>query len=285
MSHKTIIVTGANSGKGLATVEKLAALGHTVVMATYSQEKGQYARDKILKKIPKADVPIMIVNLDDPLSIKEFVKQFESKFSKLDVLINNAGIYRDEHIVNTIGIDKVFMVNVVAPIMLSLLFRNILKKTDFSRIINLGSIGEKYGVVDIDNLNGEKQYEGNMIYNQSKRALVSLTYKLADEFKDDGITVNALHPGTLKSDRIDEPFEISWFDRFVEKLMKPITMQTDVGVDTTIYLAVSPDVENITGRYFSSMSLSDSSKDSHDPELQQKLWAYVMEIIKPYITS
>ncbi|MCA9381312.1 SDR family NAD(P)-dependent oxidoreductase [Candidatus Dojkabacteria bacterium] len=283
MNHKTIIVTGANSGKGMATVERLAALGHTVVMATYSQEKGVTAQRQILKKVPKADIPIMTVNLDNPVSINEFVKQFEVKFQNLEVLINNAGIFREEKIVNTIGIDKVFMVNVIAPIMLSLKFKNLLMKSKPARIINLGSIGEKYGTVDIDNLNGEKEYEGNIIYNQSKRALVSLSYKLAKEFADTGISVNTLHPGTLKSDRIDEPLEISWFDRLVEKLMKPITMQTDSGVDTTVYLAVSPDVEDITGRYFSGMSLSDSSKSSHDENLQNELWDYVMKIIKPYL--
>ncbi|MCA9386966.1 SDR family NAD(P)-dependent oxidoreductase, partial [Candidatus Dojkabacteria bacterium] len=260
-----------------------AALGHTVVMATYSQEKGAEARSLIMKKVPKADIPIMTVNLDDPLSIKDFVREFENKFQNLDVLINNAGIFRDERIENTIGIDKVFMVNVIAPIMLSLLFKNLLEKSKPSRIINLGSIGEKYGTVDIGNLNGEKSYEGNIIYNQSKRALVSLSYRLAKEFYETGITVNALHPGTLKSDRIDEPLEISWFDRFIERLMKPITMQTDVGVDTTVYLAVSPDVEKVTGRYFCGMSLSDSSRDSHDEHLQNELWKYVMKIIKPYI--
>ncbi len=283
METKTIIVTGANSGKGKVTTEKLAEQGHEVIMACYSIDKAQEAKKDILHKFPKAKLPILIVNLDDPESILRFSDQVYNEFEGVDVLINNAGIYRENRVLNTIEIDKVFMVNVIGPVMLSLLLFNALKEKAPSRIINLGSIGEKYARIDLDNLNSEKYYSGNQIYNQSKRALVMLTYKLAEIFKPYSISVNSMHPGTLKTDRITEEYQPGFIDKVLEILFKPITKKSDLGVDTSIFLATAADVEHVTGRYFSNMHISESSRESYDKRIQEDLWEYVLNVIQKYL--
>ncbi len=175
------------------------------------------------------------------------------------------------------------MVNAIGPVMISLLLLESLKQKAPSRIVNLGSIGEKYGVIDLENLNSEKMYSGNMIYNQSKRALVMLSYKLSEVYKPINISVNILHPGTLKTDRIKEKYKPGFWEKFLELLMMPITKKTDLGVDTTVLLATAGDVEHVTGRYFSNMHISESSNESYNKDLQEALWNYVIRAIDQYL--
>jgi NAD(P)-dependent dehydrogenase (short-subunit alcohol dehydrogenase family) len=283
METKRIIVTGANSGKGKETTLKLVKLGHEVIMACYSLEKAEEAKREIIQKVPKAKLDIRIVNLDDPESILHFSDQIYNEYDGVDVLVNNAGIYRKQRVLNTIGIDKVFMVNVIGPVMLSLLLYEALKAKAPSRIINLGSIGEKYAYVDFSNLNSQNSYSSNVIYNQSKRALIMLSYKLSELFKPHNISVNSLHPGTLKSDRIEEEFEPTFWEKILESVFKPLTKKSGLGVDTSIYLATATDVEHVTGRYFSNMHISESSRESYDKTTQEQLWDYVISIIGDYL--
>ena len=187
-----------------------------------------------------------------------------------------------KRVLNKIGIDKVFMVNSVAPIMMSLLLFNILKNQAPARVINLGSIGEKYASIDFNNLNSEKIYTGNTVYNQSKRSIVMLTYKLSELFSPFGITVNCLSPETFKSDRINEEYRSSFLDNFLEAIFRPITKKS-AEMDTTVFLAVDQSVKNITGKYFCDMHLSESSKESHDKIIQERLWEYITSIVYNYL--
>ncbi len=274
MNGKVCVIAGANSGIGKATAKGLAKLGATVVLVCLSKEKGNKALREIKSETGNDKIDLLIADLSSQKSIRDLVSSFKTNYDKLDVLINNAGVYRNKRTVTEDGIETTFAVNHLAYFLLSNLLLDELKASPSSRIINVASGLERRGKINFDDLQREKGYYlGYRAYNQSKLANVLFAYELARRLSGTGITVNCLHPGFVKTNLLRER-------RLVTLLLKPLQITPEKGAETSIYLACLAEVEGITEKYFVNKKIIKSSKESYDESISKRLWAVSAELTK-----
>ncbi|MFQ5793638.1 MAG: SDR family oxidoreductase [Candidatus Bipolaricaulia bacterium] len=243
MQGKTRIVTGANSGIGKATALGLAKLGVTVVMVCRNPRKGEAAMAEIKAQSGNESVDLMIADLSSQQSIRQLVADFTDRYQRLHVLINNAGLHLSRRFVTADGIETTFAVNHLASFLLTNLLLDVLKASAPARIVNVTSSAHSR-TMDFDNLQGEKQYNGMQTYTQSKLANILFTYELARRLEGTGVTVNCLHPGTVRSGLQRNLPRIF-------RLLRLFFATPEKGAETSIYLASSPEVEGVSGKYFS----------------------------------
>jgi len=198
-------------------------------------------------------------------SIRNCCKEFKSKYDKLHVLINNAGVWDFKRRESKDGIENIFATNYLAPFLITNLLIDILKKGSSSRIINVTS-GMHYGTINFDDIEFKQKFSGAKAYRQSKLGLILFTRLLAKKLEGTGVTVNCVHPGMNKTDLGRDA------GGFSQMIFKLIGKNPEIGAVTSIYLASSPDVENITGEYFAKEKIKRSSKESYDMNLANKLW-------------
>jgi len=203
MKDKVVMITGANSGIGKAASLALAKMGANVVMVTRNKEKGEAARAEIIKKSQNNSVDLLMADLSSLESVRKLAAEFEKKYSKLHVLVNNAGLFNQRRKVTTDGYENTFATNYLAPFLLTNLQLPTLEASAPSRIINVSSVGHYNGHVNFDDLNLEKDYGGWKAYGQSKLALVLFTHELAKKLQGTGVTVNACPPGHCCDQHLD----------------------------------------------------------------------------------
>ncbi len=241
---KTIIVTGSNSGIGKEAALNLATTGHCVLMLCRDSEKSKQAQREIVTLAGNENVILIPVDLSDPLSIRSAVEQIKSEYPKIDVLVNNAGLYKVKRAETNNGVEMTFAVNFLAPFMLSQMLLENLEASGNGRIINVVSELFKNGSIDFDNLMLKTGYKVGDAYANSKLAAVLYTVELAKRTRENGITVNALHPGVLATNAFRD------YPNFVVKLMNLFLEKPQKGGERIAYLATSDEVKEVSGKYF-----------------------------------
>jgi len=269
MKDKVVMITGANSGIGKAATLALAKMGATIVMVARSAEKGEAARSEIMKESQNNSVDLLLADLSSLESVRQLVTEFRKKYSKLHVLINNAGLFNQRRHVTTDGYENTFATNYLAPFLLTSLQLDLLKASAPSRIINVSSVGHYNGHINFDDLNLEKEYGGWKAYGQSKLALVLFTHELARKLKGTGVTVNAVHPGTVATNIWTRPLGPAGF---IMALPKLFMTSPEKGAETIVYLAFSTEAKNLNGEYLEKLKVKKSSNESYDEEIAQRLW-------------
>lgn len=278
MSGKVCMITGANSGIGKATALGLARMGATVVMVCRDQNRGKAAMDEIKAQSDNKSVNLMIADLASQNSIRQLVKDFKVSYQQLHVLINNAGVAKANRTLTVDSIETTFAVNHLAPFLLTNLLLDMLKAGTPTRIVNVSSMVHKWGAIDFDDLQGEKRYNMDKAYNQSKLADVLFTYELARKLQGTGVTVNSLEPGMVAT---DFGREYTGFKRLMTtKIWRPLMKSPEKGAETSIYLASSPEVEGITGKHFINKKATKSSKESFNESTSKRLWKVSEELTK-----
>lgn len=268
------MITGANSGIGKATAIGLAKMGATIVMVGRDKNRCEEAQKEIIEKTGNKNIDILICDLSSQQEIHNLVDKFNQKYQNLHILINNAGIVLKKRTSNIDGLEVNFAVNYLAPFLLTNLLLNVLKKSAPSRVINVSSGVHKRASLDFDDLQSEKKYSSFGTYGKSKLALLLFTYELSRRLKDSGITVNALHPGVVKTNLgRDQPAFSRWFQNTFFK-------SPERGAETSIYLASSPEVEGITGKYFINKTPAKSSEESYNEVNAKKLWEISIKLTK-----
>jgi NAD(P)-dependent dehydrogenase (short-subunit alcohol dehydrogenase family) len=266
MKDKVCIVTGANTGIGKVTARSLAEAGATVVMVCRDKQKGEAARDEIKQKTGNQKVELMLADLSSQAQIRKLAEDFKARYNRLDVLVNNAGVYLPKRTLTEDGLETTFAVNHLAYFLLTNLLLDLLKQSAPSRIINVSSAAHHYGKVEFDNFQGEREYKGFPAYSNSKLENILFTRELARRLAGTGVTANALHPGAVSTNifrRLPKPIE--W-------LIKAFTLSPEKGAETSIYLATSPEVEGITGKYFEKKREARISAIAQDDDLARRLW-------------
>src|SRR5881296_335263 len=272
MEDRVLLVTGANSGIGKATALGLARLGGTVVMACRSATRGEAARHDIVRDSGNSKVDLETVDLASEGSTRSFAKEFKRKYSRLDVLINNAGVYTPHREVTPDGLERTFEVNYLSGFLLTHLLLDLLTKSAPSRIVNVSSSAHSGSTIHFDDLQGERRYGGFGAYGQSKLAQVLFTQELARRLQGTGVTVNACHPGVIRTNL--GMGGTSVVVQFVRMFFKG----PEKGAETPIYLSVSPEVERVTGKYFANNRLREPSRAAQDPDVARRLFDVSAEL-------
>ncbi len=261
MEGKICIVTGANTGIGYETALALAGMGVTVVMVCRNSEKGEVARKKIIAETSNDSVQLMLADMSSQAEIRKFTDEFTTKYGRLDVLVNNAGISINDRKESVDGIELVFATNVVGYFLLSNLLTPLLKESAPSRIVHVAS--EFAGRLDLDNI-PLKDYNGRMAYQRSKQANRMISHRQAELLESSGVTVNCMSPGLTKTDlfRHQNPIMRLGLGLFAKSAKR--------GADTVIWLASSSDITGVTGKFY--IGRKEKKRIFHDPVKEQKLW-------------
>lgn len=275
MGEKVCLITGATSGIGRATAMGLANMGASVVMVGRDRGRGEAVMAEIKEKSGNASVDLMLANVSSQEEIRRLADEVKETYPRLDVLINNAGVFRSKRITTPDGIETTFAVNHLAYFLLTNLLLDVLKAGAPSRIVNVSSGEQRNATIDFDDLQGEKGYKGAKAYSQSKLATVHFTYELARRLEGTGVTANCLHPGVVGT---NFGSGVSGVFGFMVRALRPLMKSPDKGAETSIYLASSPEVEGLSGRYFVKKAEARSSDVSYDERIARRLWEVSTEL-------
>lgn len=267
LTNKTALVTGANSGMGMATVEALSDAGATVVMLCRSEARGWEAFEKLTAGKDR-EIQLMLCDLGDYESIRSFAAEFKKKFGKLDILVNNAGFISLDRQETREGVERQFGINHLGHFFLTTELMELMGEG--SRIVVVASGAHKAGKIHFDDINLTRGYNVVKAYGQSKLANVLFTRELARRLKDRGIIVNCCHPGAVATNMgVNRE---TGFGKTVTGLLKPFFQTPAEGARTAVFLATDELVKEITGEYFYKCKIAKSSKCSHDMEAAGRLW-------------
>jgi NAD(P)-dependent dehydrogenase (short-subunit alcohol dehydrogenase family) len=272
--EKIVLITGANSGVGRALALQSASKGSTVVMLCRNKDRGERAKEEIIQVSDNESVHLIISDMSSLDSIKTASEEFKSKFKNLHVLVNNAGISLPERELTLDGYEKVFATNHLAYFYFTSLLLDVLKSSAPSRIINVAS--NAHSEIDLSDLMSEKHYHYFKTYKRSKMANILFTYELAERLKGTNVTVNAVHPGVVKTNIYDT---VHGFPGLIIGLMKPFFMSPDKSAEYIIPLMYEDEFNNVTGKYFFKTKVTLTKKGSYDIDSRKRLWDISQDLI------
>ncbi len=276
MKGKKVLITGATSGIGKQTAIQLARTGATIIFTSRDKQKGEKTKNEIISKTGNKDIHTLHCDLASLKSVKECSREYIEKFKKLHVLINNAGVWDFKRKESADGIENIFAINFLAPFLMTQLLLDTLKANKPARIINVTS-GLHSGTINFDDIEFKNGFSGFKAYRQSKLALILFTNLLAKKLQGEEITVNCVHPGMV-STQLGR--DAGWLSNIVFKAMG---RSPEKGADTSVFLAVSPDVKEITGEYFHDRKVEESSPESTNMETAEKLWNLGLRYVHDYL--
>ncbi len=261
MTGKLCLVTGANSGIGLATATKLARMGAHVVIVCRDAARGEAARDQIRQLTGNHQVDLLQADLADLSQVRRLAEDYQARYPRLDVLIHNAGLMKKRREVSADGHELQLAVHFLAPFLLTHALRDALEAAPAARVVSVASMLHRFGKLDFDDLHAARRYSMWRQYGTSKLATIVFTYELARRLENTNITANCLHPGVIGSNLESNP-----------RWLRPLLARPETGARTPVYLASSPELEGVTGRYFIACSPRDSSPASRNPAVARQLW-------------
>lgn len=278
MNGKIVLVTGATSGIGKQTALELANQGATVVLVARNRSKGQATLEEIRGQTGNQNLDLLIADLSSQASIRALAQEFRRKYSKLHVLVNNAGGVFATRKTTVDGLEYTFAFNHLAYFLLTNLLLDVLEASAPARIVNVSSGAQGMGKINFDDLQGTQRFSSQAAYNQSKLANVLFTYALARRLEGTGVSANALHPGVVRTNfgRVDTP--LLW--RIFFPLIDPFMLTPEKGAATAVYLAASPEVEGVSGKYFAFKKAIRSNPVSYDQAVQERLWKISEELTR-----
>lgn len=275
-SEQTFLVTGASSGIGRETARALARQGATVVLVSRGSGSGAAVAETLRRESGNDKLHFLAADLSSLAEVCRIAAEFNARFGQLDVLVNNAGAFFSSRTTTADGFETTFALNHLSYFLLTHLLLESLLQSPAPRVINVASAAEAFGKVSFDDLMLSKSYNGWRAYSQSKLANLLFSYQLARVLADTPVTVNALHPGTVATgfgNGNSGPVSLLF------RLARPFFKTPAQGAQTAIYLAASPVVVGVSGRYFSDRKPATSSGRSHDREAQARLWRLSRELV------
>lgn len=268
MKDKVVLITGATGGIGRVTAEALAGAGAKVVIIGRNAEKTAQAAEEIGKQAVTR-VEFLVGDLSAQADVRRLAQEFRQQHNQLHVLINNAGAFFTSRKTSPDGIEMTFALNHLGYFLLTNLLLDLLITSAPARIINVSSAAHVGGRLHLDQVKDPAHYSGWKAYSESKLANIYFTYELARRLEGKGVTANALHPGFVATN----------FGRSNGGLFNPLfrlfqigAISPEAGAKTSIYLATSPEVEGVSGKYFDRCKAVSSSSASYDVQMARKLW-------------
>lgn len=268
MVNKLCLVTGGTAGIGLSTAKMLAERGTDLILLGRDEKRG-WAAVADVKRASGKTPEFVPVDLSDQSSIRAFAARFNSTHPRLDVLVNNAGGMFGRRQLSADGIEMTCALNHLAYFLLTNLLMPALRSAPRARIVNVASDAHSGVNLDFEDLQNERRYRGWLAYKRSKLCNLLFTYELSRRLEGSSITVNALHPGFVNS-KIG--VRNGWTAGLVWNLLTLFAISPERGAETSAYLACSPKVESVSGKYFAKSKKKPSSRVSNDPVSAKKLW-------------
>lgn len=258
MQDKTILISGSTDGIGRQTALELARMKARIIVHGRSEERCRQTVSFIKEKTANMRVEYICADFSSQAEIKEMAAAIKRNYSRLDVLINNAGIFEAQRKLSVDGLEMTFAVNHLSSFLLTGLLLDLLKSSAPARIITVSSMAHSSNI-DFENLQGEKYYSGNLAYGLSKLANILFTFYLAEHLKGSAVTVNCLHPGVISTKLLHAGWGMGG---------APLSD----GARTSVYLASAPDVNGVSGHYFRDSSISPPAAIASDKAVQKRLW-------------
>jgi retinol dehydrogenase-14 len=272
----TCLITGATSGIGLETARSLSAHGAHVFIVARSAARGEPVR-AALAAATRGQVDLLCADLSRLADVRTLAKDAQSKMTRLDLLINNAGVITRGREVTPDGFETQFAVNHLAPFLLTNLLLDLLRRSAPARIVNVASQVESMGTIDFADLQGERNYDRIRAYTQSKLANVLFTYELSRRLHGTGVTANCLHPGVIATKLLDAFTGRTGPARLITRLRSDGARN---GADAVLNVATNPDLAGVSGRYFHELTPQASSNQSYDEDLARKLWTVSAQLTR-----
>jgi NAD(P)-dependent dehydrogenase (short-subunit alcohol dehydrogenase family) len=277
MSGKICIVTGSNSGIGKETTLALVEMDATVIMVARNQEKGEKALDEIITQTRKHSVSLMLCDMSSMASIRSFAKEFKKKYSRLDVLVNNAGGEFSKREVTSEGFERTLAVDYLAPFVLTHELLDLLKASVPSRVINVSSGLAKNGKINFDDLQSVKDYKGMQVYSKAKLMLMMFTYELSRRLAGTGVTANVLMSGFVATNLGKNSGSLR--SSLMFKMVRPMQINAKKGAETSVYLASSDEVRDVSGKCFVKKKEVVTCPASYDESIQNRLWNETLSLL------
>lgn len=272
MHGKVVLLTGGNSGIGLAAARDLAAMGASVVITARDGRKGATALEVVRRAVPGATVDLLDLDLASFESIRGAAARFRATYDRLDVLVNNAGGLLSQRQRTREGFEMTFGVNHLGHFLVTDLLLDRLRDSAPARIVNVSSVGHRFGSISFtDPMYEQRRYNPAEAYNQSKLANILFTKELARRLAGTGVTANCLHPGAVRTG-FGSVDDTAGFERAVMVIARPFLISARRGARTIVFLASSPEVEGVSGEYFVRCRVRTPSAAARDPESARRLW-------------
>lgn len=270
MNTRVCLVTGATSGIGKEIARGLSKMGATVVIVGRDREKCE----STTREMAGGNASYLLADLSSQTSIRQMAGEFSEKHEKLHVLVNNAGVFMGRRVETVDGIESTFAVNHLAPFLLTSLLVGALERGSPARVITTSSLAHKGAAMDFDDLQFEKRpYSGIKAYSQSKLANILFTSELAQRLR--GATANCFHPGGVRTNLVQTGiYGALW------SMASPFLASPEKGADTGVYLASSPDVKDVSGKYFVRRKETRPSDAAMDGEAARRLWKMSEELTR-----
>jgi NAD(P)-dependent dehydrogenase (short-subunit alcohol dehydrogenase family) len=275
LTGKTCLLTGANTGLGLSVAKQFAAQGADTLLVCRSKEKGEDAILEIRSKIPNASLELMICDLSSMRSIQGFTENLKEKYSKLDILYNNAAVMKQKRTVTEDGFEMMFQVNYLAPFILMNSFLELLKNGSSPCIINNGRPSDKLRL-DMDDLQFSKNYQMYNSFFKTKLCLLFASLELSRRRKSDGITVTMIDPGPFKSDLVRDVPLMGW----VKNLF---SATVDKAAGNILYHLNPDEADDKNGKVFKEKIEFPLTEYWKDTSISERLWSETESLIKDKI--
>jgi retinol dehydrogenase-12 len=271
MKGRNVIITGGNAGIGLATSIAMAKQGANVYIVSRGKDKAQEAVDTITSSTGNKNAKYFLANLSSQKSIRQLASEIKNEMNTVDVLINNAGGTFSDFTLSDDGLEMTIATNHFAYFLLTNLLLDSIKKSDYARIVNVSSGSHYKGKIDFESFTKNKSYFIMKAYAQSKLANVLFTNELAERLSQTNVTVNSLHPGFVKTHIGNK--NATWYSDLVWSLITNLgAISVEDGAKTSVYLASSPEIKKVTGKYFDKSKEKQAAKLALDKNLGRALW-------------
>lgn len=277
MAGKTVLVTGGTGGIGKATAIGLSAMGARVGITGRDRGRAEAAAADIVRQSGNESIDVFVADMSVQADVRRLAREVLDRYPRIDVLVNNVGGYWAHRHVTADGLEHTFALNHLAPFLLTNLLLERLKASAPSRVVTVSSGAQSMGRIDFDDLQGARNYSGQRAYNQSKLANVMFTYELARRLQGTGVTAMVVHPGVTATAFGAE--DQAWYFSKGSSIARRFMKSPAQGAESPIYLASSPEVEGVTGRYFANRKPKDSNKASYDTEAAARLWRVSAELV------
>ena len=275
MGGKTVLITGGTSGIGKAMAVAMTAMGANVVVVGRNPARGKAAVEEIKARSHRESVELLLADLSVQSEVRRLAEEFLERYDRLDVLANNAGLVQSKRTETPDGIETTLAINHLAPFLLTNLLIERLEQSAPSRVITVSSEAQRWGNVDFEDMQSRRKYRGFPVYGMTKLANIMFTYELAERLNGTGVSANCLHPGSVGTNfGQNNRGPMALFFR----TFKPFMRSPEQGADTLIWLASSPEVEGISGMYFSDRKEIEAKKVAYDRAARRRLWEISEEL-------